>query len=145
VVTVLAVRHADVDLPPHGSDPDLNAAGRQRAETLARLAGGAGVTAILTSRFRRTQQTVEPLVQRLAVTPRVAPDAAELAQQIRAAELGDVVVVAGHSNTVPELLDALGVDPVPVIPETEFDNLFVVTVLPASGAELLRLRYGEET
>jgi phosphohistidine phosphatase SixA len=144
VVTVLAVRHADVDLPPDGPDPDLNAAGRRRAEALARLAGSAGVTAIRTSRFRRTQQTVEPLAELLGVTPRVAPAAAELAQRVRAAELGDVVVVAGHSNTVPELLGALGVETVPVIGETEFDNLFVVTVLPASGAGLLRLRYGED-
>jgi phosphohistidine phosphatase SixA len=144
VVTVLAVRHADVDLPPDGHDPGLNAAGRRRAEALARLAGAAGVTAIRTSEFRRTQQTVEPLAQRLGLTPAVAPDAAELAQRIRAAELGDVVVVAGHSNTVPELLGALGVGTVPVITEAEFDNLFVVTVLPASGAGLLRLRYGDD-
>ena len=41
MTTVLAVRHADVDLPPTGPDPPLNAAGRRRAEALARVVGRA--------------------------------------------------------------------------------------------------------
>jgi broad specificity phosphatase PhoE len=142
VVTVLAVRHADIDLPPTVADPQLNAAGRIRAGVLAGVVGRAGVTTIVTSTFRRTQQTVEPLVRLLGAAPRVAPPTAELARLCRAGRFGDVVVVAGHSNTVPELLGALGVPAAPVITEAEFDNLFVVTVLPTSGSELLALRYG---
>ena len=70
---VLLVRHADIDLPALSSDPPLNAAGRRRAAGLAHVAGGAGVTAVFTSTFARTIQTVGPLVARLGLVARPVP------------------------------------------------------------------------
>lgn len=140
IVAVLAVRHADIDLPRTGPDPDLNAAGRLRAEALARMAGGAGVTAVLTSELRRTRQTAAPLAGRLGLTPQLTPDPAVVAQRVRAGELGAVVLVAGHSDTVPEILVALGAAPPPPISEAEFDNLYVAAV-SADTARVLHLRY----
>ena len=58
--TVFLVRHANIDLPPTSNDPDLNAAGRQRADALATVLGAAGVGRIFTSELRRTKQTVAP-------------------------------------------------------------------------------------
>ena len=138
---VLAVRHADIDLPRTSENPPLNAAGRLRADALARLVGGAGVSTILTSEFLRTRQTAAPLAGRLGLTPRLTPPAAVLAHQIRAGELGDVVLVAGHSDTVPEILTALGAPPPSPIAEAEFDNLYVAAV-SAEAAQLLHLHYG---
>ena len=49
----------------------------------------------------------------------------------------DVVVVVGHSNTLPVILKALvGVDV--AIADNEYDNLFVV--VPATGT-MTRIRY----
>jgi broad specificity phosphatase PhoE len=141
IATVLAVRHADIDLPPTNDDPPLNVAGRLRADALARLVRSAGVATILTSEFTRTQQTVAPLARQLGLTPRLGPSPALLAQQLRAGELGDVVLVAGHSNTIPEIATALGATAPPPITEGEFDNLYVATVF-AEAAHLVRLRYG---
>ena len=49
------------------------------------------------------------------------------------------MLVVGHSNTVPEVMTALGVKPPVTIGDTEFDNLFIVT----TGAQprMVRLRY----
>lgn len=141
IVSVLAVRHADIDLPRTSDDPPLNAAGRRRADALARLVGGAGVTAVFTSEFLRTRQTAAPLAGRLGLTPRLTPPAADLADQVRAGELGAVVLVAGHSDTVPEILTALGAPPPSPITEAEFDNLYVAAV-SADAAQFLHLRYG---
>ncbi|WP_086669195.1 SixA phosphatase family protein [Lentzea kentuckyensis] len=136
MTTVLLVRHADIDLPPEPGEPSLNELGRRRAELLARIVAEAGVTAIVTSDRRRTKQTAQPLASRTQLQPVVAgPD---LADRIRAGSLGDVVLVVGHSNTVPPLVQELGGTPSP-IGEREFDNLFVVTV-DAGG---VRLKYGE--
>lgn len=136
MTTVLLVRHADIDLPPNSDDPSLNDLGRRRAELLARTVAEAGVTAIVTSVLRRTKQTAQPLASRTQLQPVVAgPD---LADRIRAGSLGDVVLVVGHTNTVPPLVEELGGTPSP-IGEREFDNLFVVTV-DAGG---VRLKYGE--
>ena len=141
--TVLFTRHADIDLPPTSSDPELNAAGAARAEALAHVVHAARVTSVFTSTLRRTKLTAAPLAARLGLRPAVAPPAAELAGQVLAGELGAVVLVVGHSNTVPEMIAALGVPAPPTIGEREFDNLFVVTVADSGEASLLALRYGE--
>jgi phosphohistidine phosphatase SixA len=145
MVTVLAVRHADIELPPGSEDPELNAAGRARADALAHVVATSGVSAILTSRFTRTQQTVAPSAHALGLLPRPAPSLAVLVREAQAGHLGDVVLVAGHSNTVPTILTALGATSVPVIGEREFDNLFVLMTHTGDGAQLLHLRYGSET
>jgi len=142
VVTILLVRHADVDLPPATADPSLNDAGRERAEALAHVAGSAGVTTVFTSSLTRTKETVEPIAKLLGIAGREMPAAATVARKARAGELGPVALIAGHSNTAPEVIAALGVAAPPVIGETEFDNLYVVTVTEPAGASLLALRYG---
>lgn len=117
MITILLVRHADIDLPPVTADPALNAAGRERAEALAHVVGVAGVTTVFTSTFRRTRQTAEPALRALGIDGRIMPDAATVARDARAGEFGGVVLVAGHSNTVPEVIAALGVPAPPVIGE----------------------------
>ena len=146
MTTVILVRHADIDLPPLSDDPPLNSAGRERAETLAHVAGGAGVTTIFTSVFTRTKQTVGPLATRLGLGPSEAPPPPVLASQVLSGSLGQVVVVAGHSNTVPQIIDAFGGPAsVPVIGEREFDNLYVVTTGVPGEAILVRLKYGDRS
>ena len=141
IATVLVVRHADIDLPPSSGNPALNAEGRLRADALARVVGDAGVTAIFTSQFIRTRQTVAPIAAQLGLTPQLVPPPTVFAQQVRTGEPGDVVLVAGHSDTVPEILTALGAAPPPPITEAEFDNLYV-TAVSEETAQLLHLRYG---
>lgn len=144
MTTVLLVRHADIDLPALSSDPPLNAAGQRRAAGLAHVAGGAGVTAVFTSTFARTIQTVGPLVARLGLVADLVPPPVVLAQQATAGALGSVVVIAGHSNTIPEMIEAFGVAAAPAIGERDFDNLFVVSVV-GGDAGLLRLKYGNQS
>jgi phosphohistidine phosphatase SixA len=141
MVAVIAVRHADVDLPPPSDDASLNDAGRARSAVLARSLGDAGVTSILVSSRKRTQQTAAPLAKELGLQPHVIDDPAPLAPEIRAGDHGPVLLVVGHSNTVPGLINALGAGTVPPIGEAEFDHLYVVTVLD-TAAEVLSLHYG---
>lgn len=143
----LFVRHADVDSQPPAASADppgpaLNAAGRARAEALAHVVGAAGITHIFTSEFARTQQTVEPVARRLGLTHRPAPEAQVRA--MRSAVDGSVILIAGHSNTVPQMITSLGVLPaLENLGAHEFDNLFVVTISSATGpAALIRLKYG---
>jgi phosphohistidine phosphatase SixA len=136
----LLVRHADIDLPPTSSDPSLNAAGRARALALARIAGTAGITAIFTSALERTKQTVAPLAARLGLQPKDAPDG--LIVQLLSSPDDGVVLIAGHSNTVPAMMAALGVPPpLPIIGESDFDNLFLVAVPTAANAAMVNLKY----
>jgi phosphohistidine phosphatase SixA len=143
--TVLFVRHADIDLPAASRDPVLNAAGAQRAEELARVVGAARIASVFTSGLRRTKLTAEPLVARLGLRPSVVPPPEEFARQVRAGELGAVIIVVGHSNTVPDMIAALGVVTPPIIGEREFDNLFLVTVAGNGEVPLLALKYGKSS
>jgi phosphohistidine phosphatase SixA len=147
MLTFLFVRHADIDLPPPsgstlGPGPSLNVAGRARAEALAHVVSGAGITGIFTSELARTQQTVAPAAAKLHLPHRVASEAE--VQAMLSAVSGSVFLIAGHSDTVPRMINSLGVHPVlQNLGAREFDNLFVVTTSGRTGpVALVRLKYG---
>jgi broad specificity phosphatase PhoE len=144
LTTIILVRHAEKNIEPSNNDPDLSPAGQARAQELARMFGDAGIKAIYATQYKRTQQTVKPLEDKLgvAVTSLDAKNTAELIRQIRAQHNGDVVFVAGHNNSVPEIIAALGGPQLPIIPETEFDNLYIVTIYRVGKAKLLKMKYG---
>ena len=141
--TVILLRHADIDAPPSGPAPDnhpLNAAGQARAQALAHVVGTAGVGTVYVSPAHRTQKTAEPLATALGVTPIQTPALSTFASQIAAAGAGAVILVVGHSNTVPDLIAALGAaSPVPLV--QGHDDLFVAT-LGTGSPQVLRLKYG---
>jgi phosphohistidine phosphatase SixA len=144
MITVLFVRHADVDVPPPigNADPSLNEKGVIRANELARVVEAANVTTIFTSNLKRTKETAAQLAARLhlAQPPSVVPDLDEFAAGARAGSFGPVVLVVGHTDTVPPMIDAL-VSTQPNVTIQGFDNLLVVS-LAAEESQLVRLRYG---
>ncbi len=134
---VYVVRHAEradagAGAVQMAADPPLSAAGRARAEKLASMLGGAGITAVYTTEFARTQQTAGPLARALGVTATILPsdDTAALVAELKAKHARDVVLIVGHSNTVPAIIKALG-GPVVTIKDDEYDKLFVL--VPATG------------
>ncbi len=147
VTTVILIRHAEKVIDPNNSDQDLSTAGEQRAQELVRVFGDAGINAIYATQFKRTQETVKPLADRLglAITQVNSKNTAELLTQIRSQHRGQVIFVCGHNNTVPEIIAALGGPQFPVIPESEFDNLYVVTVYRTGKAKVVKLKYGAPT
>jgi Histidine phosphatase superfamily (branch 1) len=73
--TIIMVRHAERD---PGTDPPLNAEGQARAQSLANVLGQNGVTAIYTVDYIRNRQTVQPLADKLGLTPAIV-DVTQLA------------------------------------------------------------------
>ena len=96
----------------------------------------ADVRAVFTTRFRRTQETAKPLADRLRLSPIVASDPAQLLAELRTRG-NETVLVVGHSDTVPGVIQAFG-GPAVTIGDDAFDDLFVL--VPATGA-LTRLKY----
>ena len=143
--TVFLVRHAErADTTPGASpkmadDPDLSEAGRARAESLATALKDANITAIYATEFKRTQQTAAPLAKALGLTVKIvtSKSQADLLTQLKASK-GNVLVV-GHSNTVPDVIKDLGVTTSVKIDDTEFDNMFLVSM--DTHPTLLRLHY----
>ncbi len=138
--TVILVRHAEKAAAPK-DDPVLSDAGMARARALAVALRDAGVQAILTTHFQRTRMTAQPLADALGVKPEIADE--NVAEAIRQRHAGQVVLVVGHSNTVPEIIKALGARAPPAICDEEYDRLFVVTL--DAAARVVQARYGAAT
>jgi broad specificity phosphatase PhoE len=147
-VTVVLVRHAERAETPV-DDPGLNPAGQARAAALVDVARKANVTAIMTTQLLRTRNTAEPTAKALGITPQVlnAGDTRHV-QNVAAAirmHAGKTVLVVGHSNTVPAILEALGVKERASICEMEYDQVFTVKIAADGTASVSRSTYGRET
>ena len=142
--TIILVRHAEKKIEPDNPDPDLTPEGGARAQEIARMFGEAGINAIYATQFKRTQQTVKPLADRTGVTPTIldAKQTDELTNRLLTNHRGQTVFIAGHNNTVPALVSALSGENYGVIPESEYDNLFIVTIYRFGKAKVLKLKYG---
>jgi broad specificity phosphatase PhoE len=142
---VFLVRHAEradagmAAAQMAGADPELSDAGRARAASLAALLKDAKITAIFTTEYKRTRDTAQPLAAATGITAAAvsSKDPAGLIDKVKASA-GNVLVV-GHSNTLPEVIEALGIDEPVSIAEDQFDNLFVV--VRGAKPALLRLHY----
>ena len=144
-LTLILVRHAEKEIvPPENKDPDLSVAGLARAQELARMLGTNKINGIYVTQYKRTQQTAKPLAEKLgiAVTQVEARKTEDLVKQLRARKAGEVVFIAGHNNTVPEIIAAFGGPQLPIIPESEYDNLFILIVSSDGNAKLITMKYG---
>lgn len=147
---IFLVRHGET-VAPKGTDArPLSEAGHRRAALLATLLKDAGIKAIFTSDLERTIKTAEPLAQALRIESKPLAqisvqfkpsDVEAFADFLRREHRNDVVLIVGHSNSVPALLKALGYPVEVKIPETDFDNLFVVAPKSEGPPTVLRLRY----
>jgi broad specificity phosphatase PhoE len=145
--TVVLIRHAEKQLSG-GEDPALSEAGEARAAQLARMFGSHApfgrLDAIYVTPTRRSQETAGPLAARLKIAVTVGPenDPKLLARRILREHQGGHVLVVGHSNTIPQIVEALsGVGTLPPIEDEEYGTMYIVTVPRIGRASMLRLSY----
>ena len=154
VTTVILVRHAEK--ASQADDTPLAPAGTERARELARVLTGVKIDAIYTTQYLRTKETAAPTATALGITPaerKTGPAyAADLAKHIRTEHRGQTVLVVGHTTTTMNLLKAFGASEAVLLkalgtgdttmPESQFDNLFVLTDADGSAPNVVALRYG---
>ena len=134
---VYVVRHAEK--ADDGEDPPLSDAGRARAATLARMFEHAGLTAIHSSPYRRTRDTAAPVAAVTGLTVREYDPRAPEAFAARLIAEGGRHLVLGHSNTMPQLVRALG-GVAEDMPDTQYERLYEVVVGP-DGVRTVLLGY----
>ena len=138
--TIFVVRHAEKAAVAEGNkDPDLSDVGRARAESLAAILRDAQITAVFATEYKRTQQTAQPAADRANAKVTVFPanDTAALIAKLK--ETRGNCLVVGHSNTLADILKALGTPISFTIEDSEYDNLFVIRTSPEP--QVLRLHY----
>lgn len=147
-VLVVVVRHAE-KATNDPRDPDLDAAGQARARALATALAGSRLDAAYATQFRRTRQTAAPAATAAGIEVTVRPIegvdaatyAAALANDLRALPAGSVVLVVGHSNTVPDIVAALDGRPATPMPETEYDRFTTVRLHADGRTDTIVSRY----
>jgi broad specificity phosphatase PhoE len=113
---------------------------------LADRLGRAGVTRIIVTDLKRTQQTAAPLAARLGITPEIiATTVPGHSDSVAATVLhhrGESILVVGHSVTVPAIIEALGGPKFPTICDSQYSDLFVVHISDAGATRVEHLHYG---
>lgn len=138
---VVVTRHAEKAAEGE-DDPGLSEAGTRQARRLAALLADAGVRAIYTTSFRRTRETAVPLA-RLTNAPIETLDEAgpdDIARVVLDAHRGETVLVVGHGNTVPRIVEALGAGAVEPLDERAYGDVYVVAVPRFGETRLIRLK-----
>jgi len=147
--TIIFVRHVEKVAVP-AEDPGLSVAGQRRVAELTRQLVDAdvvaGIDAVYATAYRRTQETARPIADALdlPINTYDAGDTETVLETILKNHKGNIILVVGHSNTVPELIANLGASKnVPPIEENEYDNIYIISIPWFGKTKTIRLRFGE--
>jgi len=133
------VRHAEKDL---GRDPALTADGEARAQALVETLADAPIEVIYSTNYERTRLTARPiaLARELPIIYYDPSDLEAFARKLKSENRSALIV--GHSNTTPQLVEALGGEAgAPITEATEYDRLYRIE-LTTSRPDTVILRYG---
>ena len=117
--------------------------GTARAQEIAALLVDADLDRVWSTDFQRTRETAGPTADAAGLTVE-SYDPGDLdGFAVQLLEMGGRHLVAGHSNTTPDLVAALGGTPGRPIDESEYDRLYVVSVGADGSVTTTLLRFGE--
>jgi 2,3-bisphosphoglycerate-dependent phosphoglycerate mutase len=138
--TLIVFRHAEKS-DDGSKDPDLSEVGSKRATMLAEMFRNTEIAAIFSTQYRRTMNTISPLcsLKNLQVTI-YDPAKSGYVDDLMNLYPGKTVVICGHSNTIPPLINALTrTSSIAAIPDSAFDDVFIVTFDEKKNAGVTRL------
>ncbi len=124
---IYVVRHGE-KVSPSG-DVALSGDGLQRAETLKDTLMNKKITAVYSTNYKRTRQTAGPTATHFG-KPMITYNNGDSLMQVLVSRKNARTLITGHSNTVPNMLRAVGLQTsfAGNIPDNQYDNLFIVTV-----------------
>ncbi len=130
ITTFILTRHAEKG-DDGTKDPDLTQAGNERAQLLVKLLKQTKVDAIYSTNYKRTRNTVTPLAQAKALTLTAYEGLkTEEIDQMLTRHSGGTIVISGHSNTIPSIVNYLtGKEEYKTFDDADYSNLIIVTVI----------------
>lgn len=144
---VYLVRHAEkVTTNPDEKDPDLTPIGYARSQALQKHLQNTPIDVFLTTPYKRTRLTLEPLAAGREIGTYQAHGYAALKKLITSKYAGKTIVVAGHSNTLLNIIDTFGAaKPVSTIGDSKYDYIFKLTLRPGKKAKVEIATFGVPT
>ncbi|NNE77112.1 MAG: histidine phosphatase family protein [Pricia sp.] len=128
VSTFYFIRHAEKDrLDPENIDPELTQQGLGRAMHWAEILEEVDLDAIFTTDYQRTEMTAAPISVKKDITVQYYNPQEINIEQFKADNLGKNVLIVGHSNTTPELVNLMiGDDKYYEMDDRDNGSLFIV-------------------
>lgn len=141
---LILVRHAE---KAGGSNPPLTELGQRRAEKLAVMLTGLSLDKVFSTNFERTIQTARPVSEqkKLDIHHYNPRDLEGFVSQVLQEDVGKAILVTGHSNTTPTLVNLfLGEQVYAQIDEGDYNNLFLLLVNEKGDAKVMGLKFTVE-
>ncbi len=141
--TFILVRHAE-KADDGTRNPPLNEDGKNRAQNLASLLENQEISALYSTPYKRTRDTVRPLaeikgLETMEYEPRAGED---WLAKLYADHSNGTVVIVGHSNTIPSIANKLlGGETFSQFDEKEYNNLIVIVGTEVGKGKLVRLSF----
>jgi broad specificity phosphatase PhoE len=141
--TVWIVRHAEKDTSfANRLNPDLTVVGMQRAKDLAAYLQKENIVKIFSTDTKRTKQTATYFNMPIEIyNPKSlysVLDFMHLDKQDKS------VLIVGHSNTVLEMIEALGgTRPLAQLSDDDYDYLFKVVLADGKPAQVSSFHFGQ--
>lgn len=103
--------------------------------------------AVITTQLVRTKDTAKPTAQALGLTMETVPVSGAVADHAKAVadavrkHVGQTVLVVGHSNTVTQIIAALGGPKLPDLCDSQYSNFYTL-VIDGASARVVLSSYG---
>ena len=139
--TLFIVRHAE-KADDGTEDPPLTQKGMERATALARVLEDTGIEVVYSTPYKRNKETAAVLADMKGlVIKEYQPHTKEFPADVVKAEKGKKVLIVGHSNTVPVLVNTfIGEQQFEDLQESAYDYLFMIQL--GGDTTLTVLHYG---
>lgn len=144
---IILVRHAEkIADDMNARDVPLSKAGHERARLLAEMLKDSGITVIYATDTVRTRDTALPTAKKLGLKIKNLEqrDPAGAVKRLQRENPNDVVLVVGHADTLPGLLEALGYNRAVRIPSSDYTNFFVVLPRAGKPPSVIRVGFGQD-
>lgn len=135
--SIYVVRHAEKRTDTITSDPPLTQIGEERAKRLAKILSTERIVGLFSTPLKRTRATLQPLADQhdSKIQSYDYKGYDQLIDSIIGLEESGTFVIAGHSNTILETVQAIGCqNPIKTINDSDYQYLFKASITDKSCA-----------
>ncbi|GIU11768.1 MULTISPECIES: phosphoglycerate mutase family protein [unclassified Shewanella] len=145
--TVVLVRHAE-KIADGSRNPMLTQAGHQRALALKEALQPLELSQLIASNYQRTQMTLDPIASQRSLPVIIADTQFGVAAHVASVvtlvkQTSGNSLIAGHSNTVPLIIKALGGPSLPTIDEAQYGTLYQLSITELGDVSLSQSHFGK--
>jgi 2,3-bisphosphoglycerate-dependent phosphoglycerate mutase len=142
VTRIIIVRHAEKN-DDGTKNPSLSEAGKARAERLSKMLGEFPIGALFSTPYARTTETLQQLAasRKLEIT-NYNPGDKSFASNLVHSQKGKTIVITGHSNTCPALVNSLiNETKYKDLDESDYGKIWIVTYKNEKLTDCIVLNY----